>query len=56
MPSHPLLGAGPLGTDQVGKMPYKTLSALGLHQNSELWAPITSSGSRGQMGMLSPTF
>lgn len=40
VPSHPRAGAGPLGTDQVGKMPYKTLSELGLHRNSELWTPI----------------
>lgn len=56
MPSHPCSAAGPLRTDQVGKMPYKTLSELGLRWNSELWAPVTSSGTRGQTGVLSPAF
>lgn len=57
MPSHPRLGAGPLGIDHVVKMPYKKiLSELGLCQNSELWALIASSGTRGQTGVLSPAF
>lgn len=56
MPSHPRSGAGRPGTDQTGKMPCKTLSELGLHLNAELWAPIISSGTRGQTGVLSPAF